>query len=171
MPKKREHSQPTRQIYASIREDIYLAAKTRAAELRVPMRRFIEDALSIAVNSSDLASYGIQSDDASHSESIPPSVWDDQYIDAQARQPLGAPLDLSEDEARRVALGAFGFSSQPARTSLPNVSPDQSPLEQSLIDTGGRVGDPVEISDEDAEKIARGSLEFDAFRRRRVPDG
>ena len=148
MPRTREHSEPTRQIYASIREDIYLAAKTRAAELRVPMRRFIEDALSMAI-SPDMTASGAPSVGASSS---PPSVWDDQYIEAQARQPLGAPLDLSEEEARQVALGAFGGGLSAANP------PQEAPAP-------GDLGDPLDVSDEDAAKIARESLMFGAFGR------
>lgn len=153
MPRTREHSLPTRQLYASIREDIYLAAKSRAAELRLPMRRFIEDAL---VNAISLGEDGVPKYDETSLKTTPrpPSVWDDQYLQAQARQPLGAPLNLSEDEARRVALGAFDAASgptEPAATALPQHLDGQAQ---------GQVGDPVELSDEDAEQIAREALTF-----------
>lgn len=153
MSRTREHSLPTRQLYASIREDIYLAAKSRAAELRLPMRRFIEDALVDAIS---LDEDGVSKYDESLLKTTPrlPSVWDDQYLQAQARQPLGAPLNLSEDEARRVALGAFHAASEPsepAATALPQRLEGQA---------RGRVGDPVELSDEDAEQIAREALTF-----------
>ena len=39
-----------RQIYATVREDLYLAAKSRATELRMPLRRFIEHALELALS-------------------------------------------------------------------------------------------------------------------------
>ena len=149
MPKVREHSQPTRQIYASIREDIYLAAKTRAAELRLPMRRFIEDALELAINPNSAPA----PDAVDATPAAPTSIWDDQYIDAQARQPLGAPLALSEDEARRVALGAFGAGDYA-------IADDRERLEHR---EQGDVGDPVEMSDEDAEKIAREAFSFGAI--------
>ena len=153
MPRTREHSLPTRQLYASIREDIYLAAKSRAAELRLPMRRFIEDALlsAISTDEGDLSEY----DETSlKTTPRPPSVWDDQYLQAQARQPLGTPLNLSEDEARRVALGAFGAASEP-------TEPAAIDRPQRLDGrASGQVGDPVELSDEDAEQIAREALTF-----------
>ena len=153
MPRTREHSLPTRQLYASIREDIYLAAKSRAAELRLPMRRFIEDALVNAIS--------IEEDDVSkYDEALPnappraPSVWDDQYLQAQAMQPVGAPLTLSEDEARRVALGAFDAASEPAE-------PPATALSRHLGGrASGQVGDPVELSDEDAAQIAREALTY-----------
>lgn len=153
MSRIREHSLPKRQLYADIREDIYLAAKSRAAELRLPMRRFIEDAL---VNAISLDEDGISGYDEASLKAAPrrSSVWDDQYLQAQARQPLGAPLNLSEDEARRVALGAFDAVStytQPAATTLPRHLDGKA---------RGRVGDPIELSDEDAERIAREALMF-----------
>lgn len=148
MPKRREHSEPTRQIYASIREDIYLAAKTRAAELRLPMRRFIEDALELAINPNFAPATG--SGDAA--PAAPPSIWDDQYIDAQAKQPLGSPLALSEDEARRVALGAFGVSDYDGADNEERLGHREQ----------GDVGDPVDMSDEDAAKIAREAFSFGA---------
>ena len=153
MARTREHSLPTRQIYASIREDVYLAAKSRAAELRLPMRRFIEIALANAIEADGAAPV-----DARHPEdaSLPqaPSIWDDQYLEAQARQPLGAPLVLSEEEARRVALGAFA-----ALTDFHETSSD---TEKSHLESRarGQVGDPVQLSDEDAAEIAREALLF-----------
>ena len=153
MPRTKEHSLPTRQLYASIREDIYLAAKSRAAELRLPMRRFIEDALVNAI-SLDGGRVSNHDDISLKAAPRPPSVWDDQYLQAQARQPLGAPLNLSEDEARRVALGAFDAVSEP-------TEPAAAALPQRLDGHAqGRIGDPVELSDEDAEQIAREALAF-----------
>ena len=49
LPRAR-NNQPTRQLYAQIREDVYLAAKARAAEMRVPLREFIESALESALS-------------------------------------------------------------------------------------------------------------------------
>jgi hypothetical protein len=96
--------QRTRQIYASIREDIYLAAKARAAELRMPLKRFIEVALE-----SVLAGEGI----AAQPDSIPspvsaPSIWDDEYLRMQVQQPVGAPVKLTREEAERVVQASFG---------------------------------------------------------------
>ena len=153
MPRTKEHSQPTRQIYASIREDVYLAAKARATELRLPMRRFIEDALANAISSDGSALTELAGSQSSP-EQRPPSIWDDQYLEAQGRQPLGAPLNLSEDEARRVALGAFehaaGFDDRQAAPAPDRIQSHAT----------GFVGDPVELSDEDAAQIARDVLSF-----------
>ena len=49
MPRQKS-SVPTRQLYAQIREDLYLSAKARAAEMRVPLRTFLENALEMALN-------------------------------------------------------------------------------------------------------------------------
>ena len=40
---------PTRQLFAKIREDVYLDAKAKSAELRVPLREFLENALISAL--------------------------------------------------------------------------------------------------------------------------
>ncbi|MXY46895.1 MAG: hypothetical protein F4Y44_07910 [Chloroflexi bacterium] len=151
MPRIREHSEPTRKLYADIREDIYLAAKSRAAELRVPMRRFVEDALTNAIsgNSTPLS----ESLDVAATP-IAPSIWDDQYLRAQANQPLGAPIGLSDDEARRVALGAFDFSDN---IDAPNHG---SCSNRPEFQAQGRVGDPVDFSEEDAAHWARKALMF-----------
>lgn len=88
-------TQPTRQLYAQIREDIYLAAKARAAEMRVPLREFIEDALESAL------------DGESGRAGNPRSVWDDEYLGMQLRQPLGAPVELTSDEAKAIVREAL----------------------------------------------------------------
>ena len=44
------------------------------------------------------------------SDSAPASsstVWDDEYLRMQAGQPVGTPIELSDDEAKRIALEAF----------------------------------------------------------------
>ena len=46
----------------------------------------------------------------SESNSVPASsstVWDDEYLRMQAGQPVGTPIELSDDEAKRIALEAF----------------------------------------------------------------
>ena len=96
--------QPTRQIYASVSEDIYLAAKARAAELRIPLRRFLEQALELALSGARPATpVGPPSTEAPAVE----SVWEDEYLGMQARQPVGNPVVLSQGEAERV-LREFG---------------------------------------------------------------
>ena len=88
-----------RQIYATVREDLYLAAKTRATELRMPLRRFIEHALELALSD--------------HAETPPgpgpggSPTWEDEYLEMQARQPIGSPVELTEDEAEWVIRAAF----------------------------------------------------------------
>ena len=133
-----------------------MAAKTRAAELRVPMRRFIEEALESAVNP-DSAAFAASIDAAAAPEPVPPSIWDDPYIDAQAHQPLGSPLDISEDEARRVALGAFGASIE---TEEPISSSRRQRLKHRAY---GDVGDPIDLSDEGAAQFLRDAFSFGAF--------
>ena len=164
MPRKKEHSQPTRQIYASIREDVYLAAKARATELRLPMRRFIEEALANAI-SVDSSALPELTGSQFPPDKRPPSIWDDQYLEAQARQPLGAPLNLSEDEARRVALGAFEHAAEPEEQPAPSA---QDRIQNHAM---GYVGDPVELSDEDAAQIARNVLLLGERSGREARDG
>ena len=152
MPRTKEHSLPTRQLYASIREDIYLAAKAKATELRLPLRRFIEDALEAAIQGGAIGQTPSEAPTLLDATPSPPSVWDDQYIGAQARQPLGAPLELSEDEARRVALSAFDAAVTPA--------PPPSVWEQERLyrQTQRDVGSPVDLPDEDAAQVLRAAL-------------
>ena len=91
---------PTRQIYATIREDVYLDAKARAAELRIPMREYLEQALELSL--------GNAAQQSTHEErSAVPSVWESEYIRMQARQPVGSPVELSEDEASAIVRGSF----------------------------------------------------------------
>ena len=164
MPRTREHSEPTRQLYASIREDIYLAAKSRAAQLRLPLRRFIEDALVNAIDGdSSISRESLNEQEANPIK--PRTVWDDQYIGAQASQPLGSPLDLSENEARRVALEGFISLNESAGDS-------HSSGEQHVgIKVQGRLGDPVDLSDEDAAEYARQALAFGESPSREMIDG
>ena len=56
MPRQKS-SVPTRQLYAQIREDLYLGAKARAAEMRVPLRTFLENALEMALNGGEFAAF------------------------------------------------------------------------------------------------------------------
>lgn len=94
MPREK-NTQPTRQLYAQIREDIYLASKARAAEMRVPLREFIEDALESALNGENP-----RTDE-------PRSVWDDEYLGMQLRQPLGSPVELTTEEAKAIVREAL----------------------------------------------------------------
>ena len=94
MPREKA-TQPTRQLYAQIREDIYLASKARAAEMRVPLREFIEDALESALTGE------------SPRTEISRSVWDDEYLGMQLRQPLGSPVELTSEEAKAIVREAL----------------------------------------------------------------
>ncbi len=89
---RQKSSVPTRQLYAQIREDLYLGAKARAAEMRVPLRTFLENALEMALNADQYQS----------SEPKVESVWNDEYLSMQRRQPVGSPIELSADEAAAI---------------------------------------------------------------------
>ena len=89
----------TRQIYASIPEDLYIAAKARATELRIPLRQFVERALNAVLK---------EGGEQSPVSSAPPSIWDDEYLRMQTHQPLGSPLELTPEEAERVVRASFG---------------------------------------------------------------
>ncbi len=95
---------PTRQIYASVSEDIYLAAKARAAELRIPMRRFLEQALELALSGARPATAASPTNPETPAVE---SVWEDEYLGMQAQQPVGNPVVLNREEAERV-LREFG---------------------------------------------------------------
>ena len=101
----------TRQIYASVREDIYLAAKARAAELRVPLRERIEMALVRLLKKE--GTEAAEAPPTNRSAGRPrPSIWDDEYIGMQARQPIGSPVELAREEAARIALGDISSPTQ-----------------------------------------------------------
>ena len=108
----------TRQIFASVREDLYLAAKARAAELRIPLREFVELAL-------DLTLSGQMVSEAE--ERKEPSVWDDEYLGMQAEQPVGSPVELTKEEAKRVAMAAFGASPSDDAPSVEGSPSDGAP--------------------------------------------
>ena len=91
MPREKSNA-PTRQLYAQIREDLYLGAKARAAEMRMPLREFIEYALAAALDE----------DDQIRSAATARSVWDDEYLSMQARQPFGSPVELTDDEVKSI---------------------------------------------------------------------
>ena len=91
MPREKSNV-PTRQLYAQIREDLYLGAKARAAEMRMPLREFIEYALAAALDG----------DSQIQSTATARSVWDDEYLSMQARQPFGSPVELTEDEVKSI---------------------------------------------------------------------
>ena len=101
MPRQKS-SVPTRQLYAQIREDLYLSAKARAAEMRVPLRTFLESALEMALNG----------DQSEAPRTRIESVWNDEYLSMQERQPVGSPVQLSAEEAAAILKEAVGSHPQ-----------------------------------------------------------
>ena len=88
---------PTRQLFAKIREDVYLDAKAKSAELRVPLREFLENALISALR-----------DEPPPPPRPPRSIWeDDEYLSMQSRQPFGSPIELTEEEASAILQDAI----------------------------------------------------------------
>ena len=99
MPKDK-NPQPTRQLFAKIREDVYLDAKAKSAELRVPLREFIENALISA----------LRDEPAPEPPAVPQaprSIWDDEYLSIQSRQPFGSPVELTAEEAAAILQDAI----------------------------------------------------------------
>ena len=107
----------TRQIFASIREELYLAAKARATEQRMSLREFIEDALDQALSSIQENTGGPEQHPK---DQTTPSVWDDEYLRMQIQQPLGSPVELTKEEAERVVRATFGQDA--GHTSNPDIN-------------------------------------------------
>lgn len=99
MPRQKQEG-PTRQLYAAIREDLYLAAKTQSTELRIPLREFLERAIELALDR-DARPVSMQ-------QTSVRTIWNDEYIVMQADQPIGSPVELTDEEARAIAKDAFG---------------------------------------------------------------
>ena len=99
MPREK-NPQPTRQLFAKIREDVYLDAKAKSAELRVPLREFLENALISALRDEEAPS---------QPPAAPPSrsIWDDEYISMQSRQPIGSPIELTAEESSEILQDAI----------------------------------------------------------------
>ena len=95
---------PSRQLFAKINENVYLAAKNRAAQQRISMRELLEEALELYLRSDVSESPDFSGDRSSYRNS---TVWDDEYLQMLADRPIGSPLELSEDEAKDVARRAF----------------------------------------------------------------
>ena len=95
----KQHKDGTRQIYASIQEDLYLSAKARATELRIPLREFIELALEQALGRPD-----VRASDSSQDG----SPWETENLKSLLSQPSGAPISLTPQEAEAIVRGAFG---------------------------------------------------------------
>lgn len=96
---RRKNEGPTRQIFANIREDIYIKAKSKAAEQRLSMRDILENSLSLYLNISNESNANL-----GDSEN---SIWNESSISTQVDAPIGSPLDISEEDARRIAREAF----------------------------------------------------------------
>ncbi|MDP7627472.1 MAG: hypothetical protein QF530_06110 [SAR202 cluster bacterium] len=92
---------PTRQLFATIREDIYLLAKAKSAENRLSMRSLLEQALLLYLEVKD----EIHREEVESDESR--SVWEDEYLGMQADRPMGTPVELSDEEAKKIAKEAF----------------------------------------------------------------
>ena len=95
---------PSRQLFAKINEDVYLAAKNSAAQQRISMRELLEDALRLYLSSDPSEIYGAHIRKLAEDDS---TIWDDEYLRMQADRPIGSPLELSEEEAKDVARRAF----------------------------------------------------------------
>ena len=92
---------PTRQLFATIREDIYLLAKAKSAENRLSMRFLLEQALLSYLEVKDeTRKEEVKSEESS-------SVWEDEYLGMQADRPMGTPVELSDEEAKKIAKEAF----------------------------------------------------------------
>ncbi|MBS20164.1 MAG: hypothetical protein CL733_03970 [Chloroflexi bacterium] len=96
---RRKNEGPTRQIFANIREDIYIKAKSKATEQRLSMRDILEKSLSLYLDMPDNVSVEVNN-------SVD-SVWDNSTISIQVNEPLGSPIDISEEDAKRIAREAF----------------------------------------------------------------
>ena len=96
---RRKNEGPTRQIFANIREDIYIKAKSKATEQRLSMRDILEKSLSLYLDIPDNMN--------SETHNSADSVWDNSTISIQVNEPLGSPIDISEEDAKRIAREAF----------------------------------------------------------------
>ena len=94
-----DNTKKTRQIFAIVSEDIYLASKAKATELRLPLRKFIELALEKALNfnSNDTINQEVDSNQPENR-----SIWEDEYLKMQLQQPIGSPIELTEEEANKI---------------------------------------------------------------------
>ena len=101
--KKTEGS--TRQLFASIREELYLAAKARATEQRMSLREYMEMALELALSGAEGPPEGPEQ--TPEAQAVP-SIWEDEYLRMQVQQPVGSPVELTREEAERVVRATFG---------------------------------------------------------------
>ena len=94
-----DNTNKTRQIFAIVSEDIYLASKAKATELRLQLRKFIELALEKALNfnANETLNQEVDSSDTENK-----SIWQDEYLKIQLQQPIGSPIELTEEEANKI---------------------------------------------------------------------
>ena len=96
---------PRRQLFANIDEGLYLKLKSKAAADRLPIREILELALTRYLES-DQPTF-----DAQHLEGDKGNIWeDDEYLAMQAERPLGSPVELTSEEAKKVALEGFQWN-------------------------------------------------------------
>jgi len=100
---RKKNEGPTRQLFAKIDEDLYLQAKAKSAESRMSMREILEESLELYLGyeSSNLP------DQPNKTNKQETSIWQDEYLNRQADRPVGAPIELSEEEAKEIARKAF----------------------------------------------------------------
>ena len=96
---------PMRQLFANIDEELYLKLKSKAATDRLSIREILELALAKYLES-DQDPYN-----SHYSEGDKGNIWeDDEYLAMQAQRPLGAPVELTSEEAKKVALEGFQWN-------------------------------------------------------------
>ena len=96
---------PRRQLFANIDEELYLKLKSKAATDRLSIRDILELALA-SYFEPDQGQYGVQ-----QFEGDKGNIWeDDEYLAMQAERPLGSPVELTSEEAKRVALEGFQWN-------------------------------------------------------------
>ena len=101
MPRKKNEG-PTRQLFATINEEIYLHAKAKSAESRMSMREILEESLELYLGKNPSAASAPM-----NLQTAQESIWQDEYLNRQADRPVGSPIELSEEEAKEIARKAF----------------------------------------------------------------
>ena len=100
---RKKNEGPTRQLFAKISEDLYLQAKAKSAESRMSMREILEESLELYLGY-ESTNTSQPSDEPTSTET---SIWQDENLNRQADRPVGAPIELSEEEAKEIARKAF----------------------------------------------------------------
>ncbi|MBI4299304.1 MAG: hypothetical protein HY666_06060 [Chloroflexi bacterium] len=107
----------TRQLYASIKEELYLAAKAKAAEMRISLKEFLERALEQSLR-----------DSLGQRPAISGSVWKKPNLQTLLGDPLGSPISLTPEETRAIVKEAFG--------SRPDLPPGNEFIRKSRLRVG-----------------------------------